>query len=147
MNITKQGIKDAFKGLDKILEEIENVIEDHKTKETLDDPRQTYIDFEEPMYMNPEEELDALTKKYGTEIPTDTMSDGLAAYLNISEDDEEYYEEPAPEDEPYCINCHNIKMIDEIINNTLKRSEPVKPHTAHTLKTLAELKALIVDIG
>lgn len=49
-------------------------------------------------------------------------------------------------DEEYCINCHNLMMIDKIINNTLRVEEPLTPQQADTLYRLAQLKTLLVNI-
>ena len=51
------------------------------------------------------------------------------------------------EDEEYCINCHNLMMIDKIINNTLRVEEPLTPQQADTLIKLAQLKTLLVNIN
>lgn len=50
------------------------------------------------------------------------------------------------DDEEYCINCHNLMMIDKIINNTLRVEEPLMPQQADTLIKLAQLKTLLVNI-
>lgn len=50
------------------------------------------------------------------------------------------------DDEEYCINCHNLMMIDKIINNTLIVEEPLTPQQADTLIKLAQLKTLLVNI-
>ena len=49
-------------------------------------------------------------------------------------------------DEEYCINCHNLMMIDKIINNTLRVEEPFTPQQADTLIKLAQLKTLLSNI-
>lgn len=51
------------------------------------------------------------------------------------------------EDEEYCLNCHNLMMIDKIINNTLRVEEPLTPQQADTLIKLAQLKTLLVNIN
>ena len=50
-------------------------------------------------------------------------------------------------DDEYCINCHNLMMIDKIINNTLRVEEPLTPQQADTLIKLAQLKTLLVNIN
>ena len=50
------------------------------------------------------------------------------------------------EEDDYCINCHNLMMIDQIINNTLRVEEPLTPQQADTLIKLAQLKHLLVSI-
>ncbi len=51
------------------------------------------------------------------------------------------------EEDDYCINCHNLLMIDQIINNTLRVEEPLTPQQADTLIKLAQLKTLLVNIN
>ena len=50
------------------------------------------------------------------------------------------------EEDDYCINCHNLMMIDKIINNTLRVEEPLTPQQADTMYRLAQLKHLLVNI-
>ena len=50
------------------------------------------------------------------------------------------------EEDDSCINCHNLMMIDQIINNTLRVEEPLTPQQADTLIKLAQLKTLLVSI-
>ena len=50
------------------------------------------------------------------------------------------------EEDDYCINCHNLMMIDKIINNTLRVEEPLTPLQADALIKLAQLKHLLVSI-
>ena len=50
------------------------------------------------------------------------------------------------EEDDYCINCHNLMMIDKIINNTLRVEEPLTPQQADTLIKLAQLKNLLASI-
>ena len=50
------------------------------------------------------------------------------------------------EEDDYCINCHNLMMIDKIINNTLRVEEPLTPQQADTLYRLAQLKHLLASI-
>ena len=49
-------------------------------------------------------------------------------------------------EDDYCINCHNLMMIDQIINNTLRVEEPLTPQQADTLIKLAQLKHLLASI-
>ena len=51
------------------------------------------------------------------------------------------------EEDDYCINCHNLMMIDKIINNTLRVEEPLTPQQADTLVRLAQLKTLLANIN
>ena len=47
------------------------------------------------------------------------------------------------EEDEYCINCHNLMMIDKIINNTLRVEEPLTPQQADTLYRLAQIKQVL----
>ena len=51
------------------------------------------------------------------------------------------------EDGEYCKNCHNLMLIDDIINNTLTSTEDITPQQADTLVKLAQLKTLLVNIN
>ena len=51
------------------------------------------------------------------------------------------------EDDDYCKNCHNLMLIDDIINNTLTSTEDITPQQADTLVKLAQLKTLLVNIN
>lgn len=50
------------------------------------------------------------------------------------------------EEDDYCINCHNLMMIDKIINNTLRVEEPLTPQQADTLYRLAQIKQVLSSI-
>ena len=50
------------------------------------------------------------------------------------------------EDGEYCKNCHNLMLIDDIINNTLTSTEDITPQQADTLIKLGQLKTLLVNI-
>ena len=56
-------------------------------------------------------------------------------------------EELDDEEDDYCTNCHNLMMIDKIINNTLRVEEPLTPQQADTMYRLAQLKHLLVNIN
>lgn len=49
------------------------------------------------------------------------------------------------EDGEYCKNCHNLMLIDDIINNTLTSTDDITPQQADTLYRLAQLKHLLVS--
>lgn len=50
------------------------------------------------------------------------------------------------EDEEYCKNCHNLMLIDDIINNTLTSTDDITPQQADTMYRLAQLKHLLASI-
>ena len=56
-------------------------------------------------------------------------------------------EELDDEDDDYCKNCHNLMLIDDIINNTLTSTDDITPQQADTMYRLAQLKHLLVSIN
>lgn len=50
------------------------------------------------------------------------------------------------DDEEYCKNCHNLMLIDDIINNTLTSTDDITPQQADTMYRLAQLKHLLASI-
>ena len=55
-------------------------------------------------------------------------------------------EELDDEDDDYCKNCHNLMLIDDIINNTLTSTDDITPQQADTMYRLAQLKHLLASI-
>lgn len=53
--------------------------------------------------------------------------------------------ELSPGDEGYCKHCHNISMIDDIINNTLSQKYSIEPSQADTMLKLAHLQNLLME--
>ena len=49
------------------------------------------------------------------------------------------------EEEDYCINCHNIMLIDQIINNTLLQTGTITTSSCENMLKLAQLKSLLGD--
>ena len=74
-----------------------------------------------------------------------TEEDLQTGYLNelAQQDDDDC--DDCDYDEDYCIQCHNIMLIDEIINNTLSKQSDITPQQAGTMKMLAELKLLLLQ--
>jgi hypothetical protein len=55
-------------------------------------------------------------------------------------------EEPSIfEEEDYCINCHNIMLIDQIINNTLLQEGQLSTDSCDNMLKLAHLKQMLGD--
>lgn len=52
-------------------------------------------------------------------------------------------EPPIFEKEDYCINCHNIMLIDQIINNTLLQTGTITPSSCDNMLKLAQLKQML----
>ena len=69
-------------------------------------------------------------------------------YELIHLDDKPTEGEPCIDEEcpDYCVNCHNLSLIDGVINNTLKGTEPITGHQADTLVKLGQLKHLLGGI-
>ena len=44
------------------------------------------------------------------------------------------------DDDDYCIQCHNLMLIDQIINNTLSKDSDITPQQADTMLKLASLR-------
>jgi hypothetical protein len=68
--------------------------------------------------------------------------------INLDHEPEPNEGEPCVDDEcpDYCIHCHNLFLIDGVINNTLKGTEPITPQQADTLIKLGQLKHLLGGI-
>jgi len=49
------------------------------------------------------------------------------------------------EEEDYCINCHNIMLIDQIINNTLLQEGKLTTDSCDNMLKLAHLKQMLGD--
>ena len=47
------------------------------------------------------------------------------------------------EEEDYCINCHNIMLIDQIINNTLLQTGTITTSSCDNMLKLAHLKSIL----
>ena len=47
------------------------------------------------------------------------------------------------EDDDYCIQCHNLMLIDQIINNTLLQDGKLSPESCDNMLKLAHLKQLL----
>jgi hypothetical protein len=55
-------------------------------------------------------------------------------------------EEPSIfEEEDYCITCHNIMLIDQIINNTLLQEGQLSTYSCDNMLKLAHLKQMLGD--
>ena len=54
-------------------------------------------------------------------------------------------EESSAPEEDYCIQCHNIMLIDQIINNTLLQDGKITPSSCDNMLKLANLKQMLKD--
>lgn len=76
------------------------------------------------------------------------IEDGLVE-VNITEEDLQELEEikqsiSSVADENYCRNCHNLMLIDGILNNTLSGKSDITLEQAHAMVKLAQLKHLLI---
>jgi len=67
--------------------------------------------------------------------------DDMEEECGNEDDDDEIYDNEAD----YCIQCHNIQLIDQVINNTLKSEGPITESSASTLLKLAGLKSMLME--
>jgi hypothetical protein len=71
--------------------------------------------------------------------------------VDITEEDLQKLEEIAQSnssvaDEDYCTNCHNLMLIDGILNNALSSKSDITPQQADTMYRLAQVKAVLSSI-
>jgi hypothetical protein len=51
--------------------------------------------------------------------------------------------EESVEDEEYCIECHNLMLIDQVINNTLLQKGQLSESSVKNMLMLAQLKHIL----
>ena len=78
-------------------------------------------------------------------VEVDVTEEELAAAAELSHSVPEQVEFD-PTDEDYCIHCHNLMLIDQIINNTLKQTNNITPQQADTMLKLAHLAKLLDEV-
>lgn len=78
-------------------------------------------------------------------VEVDVTEEELAAAAELSHSAPEQVEFD-PTDEEYCIHCHNLMLIDQIINNTLKQTNNITPDQADTMLKLAHLAKLLDEV-
>ena len=78
-------------------------------------------------------------------VEVDITEEELAAAAELSHSAPEQVEFD-PTDEEYCIHCHNLMLIDQIINNTLKQTNNITPQQADTMLKLAHLAKLLDEV-
>lgn len=47
------------------------------------------------------------------------------------------------DDDDYCIQCHNLMLIDQIINNTLLQEDKLSPDSCDNMLKLAQLRQML----
>ena len=78
-------------------------------------------------------------------VEVDVTEEELAAAAELSHSAPEQVEFD-PTDEEYCIHCHNLMLIYQIINNTLRQTNDITPQQADTMLKLAHLAKLIDEV-
>lgn len=63
----------------------------------------------------------------------------------LLDDIEELLEAAEDEVKDYCIVCHNLQLIDEIINNTLSNKSDITLQQADTMIKLTQLKIMMLQ--
>lgn len=69
--------------------------------------------------------------------------------VDITEEELQEFEEikqsiSSVADEGYCTNCHNLMLIDGILNNALSSKSDITLEQSHTMVKLAQLKHLLI---
>ena len=78
-------------------------------------------------------------------VEVDLTEEELAAAAELSHSAPEQVEFD-PTNEEYCIHCHNLMLIDQIINNTLRQTNAITPQQADTMLKLAHLAKLLDEV-
>ena len=78
-------------------------------------------------------------------VEVDVTEEELAAAAELSHSAPEQVEFD-PTDEEYCIHCHNLMLIDQVINNTLRQTNDITPEQADTMLKLAHLAKLLDEV-
>ena len=67
----------------------------------------------------------------------------LQTNLDYLEEDLDKLINEVPEEEDYCIECHNLMLIDQVINNTLLQEGKLSKATCSNLLKLGQLKSIL----
>ena len=78
-------------------------------------------------------------------VEVDVTEEELAAAAELSHSAPEQVEFDPTEDD-YCIHCHNLMLIAQIINNTLSQKESITSQQADTMLKLAHLAKLLNEV-
>ena len=76
----------------------------------------------------------------------DLTEEELQEFAKIHAELKQAIEDELDDEDDYCKNCHNLMLIDDIINNTLTSTDDISPQQADTLIKLGQLKTLLVNI-
>ncbi len=83
-------------------------------------------------------QLEILSKVFGTHLTAEHFSDEMKQFI----DDEP---ETDTDTDEYCVEYHNLHLLDTMINNTLKLERDMTNPTAEVLIKLAQLKLLLTQ--
>ena len=75
-------------------------------------------------------------------VEVDVTEEQLQA---IAENLQSLSKEAESSDDDYCIQCHNFKLIDQIINNTLLQEGKLTTDSCDNMLKLAHLKQMLGD--
>lgn len=78
-------------------------------------------------------------------VEVEVTEEELAAAAELSHTEPEQVEFD-PTDEEYCVHCHNLMLIDQIINNTLRQTNDITPQQADTMLKLAALAKTLNEV-
>lgn len=78
-------------------------------------------------------------------VEVDVTEEDLVMAAELSQSAPEQIEFD-PTDEEYCIHCHNLMLIDQIINNTLSQTNNITPQQADTMIKLAHLAKMLNEV-
>lgn len=78
-------------------------------------------------------------------VEVDVTEEELAAAAELSHSVPEQVEFDQT-DEEYCIHCHNLMLIDQIINNTLRQTKDITSQQADTMLKLAALAKTLNEV-
>ena len=79
-------------------------------------------------------------------VEVEVTEEELAAAAELSHSAPEQVEFD-PTDEEYCIHCHNLMLIDQIINNTLRQTNDITPQQVDTMLKLAHLAKVLDGVA
>lgn len=65
--------------------------------------------------------------------------------VNSSKDEESMEESEHSQNDEECVVCDSLRIIDKIINNSLKSTEPITPQQADTMLKLAALRKALLN--
>ena len=77
----------------------------------------------------------------------DLTEEELQEFAKIHAELKQSIEDELDDEGDYCKNCHNLMLIDDIINNTLTSTDDITPQQADTMYRLAQIKQVLASIN